>query len=97
MTIKLVCLEIVIVSIATRAMLALLGKPPPIPDALWACVTLGAVITALLMIVYEVIVAAKARTVHPPHIPLDRIGPFRSDEVAARGGDHKHHRSVSLN
>lgn len=95
MTIKLVCFEIVIVSIATRAMLALLGKPPLIPDILWGCVALTAALTGMLLLACDVIGAARAKIVYPPHIPIERIGPFRHEEVAARGGDR--HRHVSLN
>jgi hypothetical protein len=92
---KLVCLEIVIVSIATRAAFALLDKPPPVPDALWAGATLLAAIVAAGILVYDATVAHRPVRVHPPHIPLDRIGPYRDGAVAVRSDGRD--RRVNLN
>lgn len=92
---KLVCLEILIISVATRAVLALIGKPPPLPDAAWAAVTLLAGFIALALLVADMLAAARSRrVVYPPHIPLERIGPYRRDRVAARA---ERGRNVSLN
>jgi hypothetical protein len=92
---KLLCLEIVIVSIATRAVLALLEKPPPIPDALWAAAAILAALAALGMLLCDAIVARRPVRVRPPHIPLERIGPYRDETVAVRRGAHDHR--ISLN
>ena len=95
MPVKLVCLEIVIVSIATRSMLALIGEPPPIPDLVWGCVALAAGLIAVLMLVRDLL-PAKPQPVRPPHVPLDRIGPFRREQVAARYAADRD-RSINLN
>jgi hypothetical protein len=95
MTVKLVCFEIVIVSVATRAMLALMGRPPLIPDLVWGCVALVAALTGMIILISDVLVATRAKVVYPPRIPLERIGPYRRDEAAAPGGDRRH--DVSLN
>jgi len=93
--VKLVCLEIVIVSIATRAILALIGKPPPLPDIAWACVTVLAVLVAAVLLAAEAIASLRGRrVVYPPHIPLERIGPYRHERIAARAGRGRH---VNLN
>ncbi len=92
---KLVCLEVLIVSIATRAMCALLGKPPPFPDLVWAAVTGLAAFVALAILIADAIAAARGRRiVYPPHIPLERIGPYQRERIAARAGRR---RIVSLN
>jgi hypothetical protein len=93
--VKLVCLEILIISVATRAVLALIGKPPPLPDVVWAAVTLLAGLVAVALLVVDAVVQARGRRiVYPPRIPLDRIGPYRHDRVAARA-ERGH--NVSLN
>ena len=92
---KLVCLEILIISVATRAVLALIGKPPPLPDAAWAAVTALAALIAVALLIADAFGAARSRrVVYPPHIPLERIGPYRRDRVAARA---ERGRNVSLN
>jgi len=93
--VKLVCLEVLIVSIATRAILALIGKPPPLPDIVWGGVTLLAASVAAAILIADAIAAARGRRiVYPPHIPLDRIGPYRHERIAARAGRGRH---VNLN
>ena len=92
---KIVCLEILIISVATRAVLALIGKPPPLPDTAWAAVTLLAGLLAVALLIGDAFATARRRRiVHPPHIPLERIGPYRRDRVAARA---ERGRNVSLN
>lgn len=92
---KLVCLEVLIVSIATRAMLALIGKPPPLPDVVWAGATIAAALVAIVILIADAVKAARGRrTVYPPHIPLERIGPYRRDRIVARADRG---RNVSLN
>jgi hypothetical protein len=96
---KLVCLEVLIVTIATRAMLGLIGKPPPLPDAIWACVGLVAALTTLVIALHDVRTRPKGEAsgdeLRPPRIPLARIGPYRRDRVRTRLG--RYERTVSLN
>jgi hypothetical protein len=93
--VKLLCLEVLIVSIATRAMLALIGKPPPLPDVVWGSATLAAAVVAIAILILDAVKAARIRrTVYPPHIPLGRIGPYRRDRIAARADRG---RNVTLN
>lgn len=96
---KLVCLEVLIVTVATRAMLGLIGKPPPLPDAIWACVGLVAALATLVIALHDL--RARPRSdqldveLHPPRVPLARIGPYRRDHVRVRLG--RYERTVSLN
>jgi hypothetical protein len=95
---KLVALEVLIVTVATRAMLALIGKPPPLPDAIWAVVGLLAALTTAITAAYELVVLARAARREPPRtprVPLERIGPYRSDQVGVRLG--RRERIVNLN
>ena len=92
---KLVCLEVLIVSIATRAMFALIGKPPPLPDVVWAAATLAAALVAIVILIADASTAMqRRRIVYPPRIPLERIGPYHRDRIAARADRG---RNVSLN
>jgi hypothetical protein len=93
--VKLVCLEVLIVSIATRAMLALIGKPPPLGDVVWASATALAAFVAIVVLIADAFGAArKRRIVYPPRIPLERIGPYRRERISARAGRT---RNVNLN
>ena len=58
---KLVCLEVLIVSIATRAMFALIGKPPPLPDVVWGVATLATALVASVILIADALAAVRAR------------------------------------
>jgi hypothetical protein len=94
---KLVLLEALIVLIATRAVLSLMGHAPPWPTPFWEFVAGVAVIACLSL----AIDAARKRMpkpgpVMPPHIPLDRIGPFRLEATPVRFGARGEH-DIHLN
>lgn len=98
---RLVLLEIVIVAIATRSVLQLLGHAPAWPSPLmefFGFVLVGATVALLLG-------EARARFArsHPreplhraPVIPLERIGPFTQDQLLVRFGAHGE-RDIHLN
>ena len=94
---KLVLLETLIVLIAWRAMMSLLGHAPPWPTPLWDFFA-GVALVATGSLLVE---AARKRMprkgpLAPPHIPLERIGPFRMDAMLVRNGARGEH-DIHLN
>jgi hypothetical protein len=94
---KLVLLEAMIVLIAMRAVLSLMGHPAPWPTPMWEFFAgLALVATAWLAVD-----AARKRLpppgpLSPPHIPLDRIAPFRAEAMLVRFGARGEH-DIHLN
>jgi hypothetical protein len=89
---KLVLLEALIVLIAWRAVMSLLGHAPPWPTPLWDFFA-GLALMAAVSLAIE---AARKRMprngpIVPPHIPLDRIAPFRMDAMLVRNGARGEH------
>ena len=89
---KLVLLEALIVLIAWRAVMSLLGHAPVWPTPLWDFFA-GLALVAAASILVE---AARKKLprpgpVVPPHIPLDRIAPFRMDAMLVRHGARGEH------
>lgn len=94
---KLVLLEAMIVLIALRAVLSLMGHAPPWPTPIYE-VFAGLALVALISIVIE---AAGKRMPRrgpeaPPRIPLDRIAPFRLEAMTVRSGA-RGERNINLN
>jgi hypothetical protein len=94
---KLVLLEALIVLIAWRAVMSLLGHAPPWPTPLYDFFA-GVAVVAVLAIAIE---AARKRIprsgpIVPPHIPLERIGPFQLEAMAVRLGARGEH-DIHLN
>ncbi len=94
---KLVLLEALIVLIAMRAILSLLGHAPPWPTPVWEFFA-GLALLATAAICLQ---AARERfappaTIVPPHIPLERIGPFEADAMLVRFGARGRH-DINLN
>jgi hypothetical protein len=84
---KLVLLEALIIMIAMRAMLTLMAHAPPWPTPLWEFFA-GMAAFAAISIAVQALRERLARTrrVEPPHIPLERIAPFRADAMLVRFG-----------
>lgn len=94
---KLVLLEALIVMIAMRAVLSLIGHAPPWPTPLWDAFA-GLALVATVSIALQ---AARGRLpqagpVTPPHIPLERIGPFQQEAMLVRFGARGEH-DIHLN
>ena len=94
---KLVLLEALIVIVALRAVLSLLGAAPPWPAPIWEFFGGLALVAAASICVQ----AARDRLPHngsivPPHIPLERIGPFQPDAMLVRFGARGEH-DIHLN
>jgi hypothetical protein len=89
---KLVLLEIMIVVVATRAILSLIGGSAPAwPNPLWVMFALVAVAATVALIMTEIRKRVEAqrersRPVRAPYIPLDRIAPFTEDALVVRYG-----------
>jgi hypothetical protein len=89
---KLVLLEIMIVVVATRAILSLIGGSAPAwPNPLWVMFALVAIAATVALIMTEIRKRVEARReslrpVKAPHIPLERIGPFTEDALVVRYG-----------
>ncbi len=89
---KLVLLEILIVVVATRAILSLLGSSAPAwPNPLWVMFALVALTATAALLVAEVRKRIDARRaaeqpIAAPHIPLERIAPFTEDALVVRYG-----------
>jgi hypothetical protein len=89
---KLVLLEILIVVVATRLILSLIGSAAPAwPNPLWVTFALVAIAATAALAIGEVRKRrARARAarlpVVPPHIPLERIAPFTEDALVVRNG-----------
>jgi hypothetical protein len=95
---KLVLLEALIVMIAMRAVLSLIGPVPPWPPPVWEFFA-GLALVATASICVQ---AARDRrappraTIIPPHIPLERIGPFQAEALLVRFGARGEH-NINLN
>lgn len=92
---KLVLLEALIIMIAIRAILSLMGHAPPWPTPMWEFFG-GLALVAGASICVQ---AARERLpqpgpIVPPRIPLDRIGPYNAETMlvhfGARGEHHIH-------
>jgi hypothetical protein len=86
---KFVLLEILIVAVATRSVLSLIGKAPAWHNPLWECFALVAAAATAAMIVEEGRKRVKHEAPPPakqPHIPLDRIAPFTHEAMLVRFG-----------
>ena len=84
---RLVLLEIVIVAIATRSVLQLLGHAPAWPSPLmefFGFLLVGATVALLLGEARARF--ARSRRREPPVIPLERIGPFTRDRCWCASG-----------
>jgi|GEM_PF-2618893 hypothetical protein len=95
---KLVLLEALIVMTAIRAVLSLLGHAPPWPTPVWELFAGFALVAAASICVQ----AARDRLPHsgpvvPPHIPLERIGPFHADAMLVRFGARGDHNVNNIN
>jgi hypothetical protein len=95
---KLVLLEALIVMTAMRAVLSLLGHAPPWPTPMWEFFAGLALIAGASICVQ----AARDRLPHngplvPPHIPLERIGPFHADAMLVRFGARGAHSIDNIN
>jgi hypothetical protein len=94
---KLVLLEALIVMIAIRAVLSLMGHAPPWPTPMWEF------FAGLALIATASICVAAARDrrplpglLMPPRIPLERIGPFHAEAMLVRFGARSEH-DIHLN
>ena len=89
---KLVLFEILIVVVATRLILSLIGSAAPAwPNPLWVTFALAAIVATAALAFGEVRKrSARAQAarlpVAPPHIPLERIAPFTEDALVVRYG-----------
>ncbi len=95
---KLVLLEALIVITAIRAVLSLLGHAPPWPTPMWELFGGLALVAAASICVQ----AARERLPQsgplvPPHIPLERIGPFHADAMLVRFGARGGHSVDNIN
>ncbi len=94
---KLVLLEALIVMIAIRSVLSLMGHAPPWPTPMWEFFG-GLALIATASICVQ---AARERMprpgpLTPPRIPLDRIGPFQPEAMLVRFGARGEH-DIHLN
>jgi hypothetical protein len=89
---KLVLLEVLIVVVATRLILSLMGDAAPAwPNPLWVTFALVAVTATATLIVGEARkrrarIWAAQQPIAPPHIPLERIVPYTEDALVGRYG-----------
>jgi hypothetical protein len=94
---KLVLLEALIVMIAMRAVLAVMGHAPPWPTPMWEFFAGLAVVSTVAIGIQALRERlARPRQVAPPHIPLERIGPFEPADVLVRFGARGEH-NIHLN
>lgn len=94
---KLVLLEALIVLIALRAVLSLIGHGPAWPPPLWEFFGgLALVATASICVQAARDRRPRSATLTPPHIPLERIGPFEADAMLVRFGARGRH-DINLN
>jgi len=84
---KLVLLEALIVLVAMRAVLSLIGHAPSWPTPLWDAFAAVALLAATSIFVQALRNRRpRQRRLTPPHIPLERIAPFRTDALLVRTG-----------
>jgi hypothetical protein len=93
---KLVLLEAMIILIAMRAVLSLMGHPAPWPTPLWEFFAGLALVATAWLAVEAARKRLPAAPVSPPHIPLDRIAPFRPEAMLVRFGARGEH-DIHLN
>jgi hypothetical protein len=94
---NLVLLEALIVMVAIRAVLSLMGHAPPWPTPIWEFFA-GLAMIAIAAICVQ---AARERRpepelLNPPRIPLERIGPFQAEAMLVRFGARGEH-DIHLN
>jgi hypothetical protein len=94
---NLVLLEALIVMVAIRAVLSLMGHAPPWPTPIWEFFA-GLAMIAIAAICVQ---AARERRpepglLTPPRIPLERIGPFQPEAMLVRFGARGEH-DIHLN
>jgi hypothetical protein len=94
---KLVLLEALIVMIAIRSVLSLMGHAPPWPTPMWELLAgLALIATASVCVQAARDRRPRAGTLTPPHIPLERIGPFLPEAMLVRFGARGEH-DIHLN
>lgn len=93
---KLVLLEAIIVMTGIRAVLTLIGHVPPWPTPIWEFFGGLAVVAAASICVQALRERIPAAPVVPPHIPLERVGPFAADALLVRFGARGEH-NINLN
>jgi len=94
---KLVLLEALIVMIAIRAVLSLMGHAPPWPTPMWEfCAGLALIATATLCVQAARDRRPQPGSLTPPRIPLERIGPFQAEAMPVRFGARSEH-DIHLN
>jgi hypothetical protein len=94
---KLVLLEALIVMIAVRAILSLMGHAPPWPTPMWEFfggLALVAGVSICLQAARERL--PQPRLLTPPRIPLERIGPYNAEAMLVRFGARGEH-DIHLN
>jgi hypothetical protein len=94
---KLVLLEALIVMIAIRAVLSLMGHAPPWPTPLWEFFA-GLALVAIVSMCAQAARDRRPQTglLTPPHIPLERIAPFQAEAMLVRFGARGEH-DIHLN
>jgi hypothetical protein len=94
---KLVLLEALIVLIAWRAVMSLLGHAPHWPTPLMELFAgLGLMAATSLAIDAARKRMPRPGPIAPPHIPLERIAPFRMEAMLVRNGARGEH-DIHLN
>jgi hypothetical protein len=94
---KLVLLEALIVMIAIRAVLSLMGHAPPWPAPMWELFAgLALIATASFCVQAARDRRPRPGSLTPPHIPLERIGPFQPEAMLVRFGARADH-TINLN
>jgi hypothetical protein len=94
---KLVLLEALIVVIAIRSVLSLMGHAPPWPAPIWELFGgLALVATAIICVQAARERRPQSGPIVPPHIPLERIGPFHAEAMLVRFGARGEH-NINLN
>jgi hypothetical protein len=93
---KLVLLEAIIVMTGIRAVLSLIGGVPPWPTPIWEFFAGLALVAAASICVQAARDRLPQASIAPPHIPLERIGPFAADAMLVRFGARGEH-NINLN
>jgi hypothetical protein len=95
-TMKLVLLEALIVMIAIRAILSLMGHVPPWPTPMWEFFGGLALVAGASICVQAARERLPQSHLVPPRIPLERIGPYSADAMLVRFGARGEH-DIHLN
>jgi hypothetical protein len=94
---KLVLLEALIVIVALRAVLSLLGQAPAWPTPIWEFFGgLGLVAAASILVQAAHDRFPRNGPIEPPRIPLERIAPFEPEAMLVRFGARAE-REIHLN